>query len=78
MLSLFCIIYINIKYNSIVSLFCKPFLIYLFVFQESALDLSQVVMDKMDFLEIDVSKQSKLEVLYVQLKVKMINSYKLF
>lgn len=39
--------------------------------RESALDLSQVVMDKMDFLEIDVSKQSKLEVLYVQLKTRI-------
>lgn len=39
--------------------------------KESALDLSQVVMDKMDFLEIDVSKQSKLQVLYVQLKTRI-------
>lgn len=40
-------------------------------FKESVIDLSLLVMDKMDFLEIDVSKQSKLQHLYIQLKTRI-------
>ncbi|XP_029655262.1 formin-binding protein 4 [Octopus sinensis] len=38
--------------------------------KETVMDLNQLVMDKMDFLEIDINKPSKLQVLLVQLKTR--------